>query len=125
MKYSYELKQLFKNHPKMWMFTPIYTTVWKDGVPWQGSIVWWWPILKSLYWLKLLICILLRRRGDYNTYYKTMFDKGFNKKGNYKWEFEPIVGYDYYNYEYEGWTEMSVGKGFFKHWYFYIYSNGT
>lgn len=30
-----------------------------------------------------------------------------------------------YNDEYEGWTEMAVGKGWFKHWYFYIYSNGT
>jgi hypothetical protein len=67
---------------------------------------------KVFYWLKTLICIILRLYRD-----KQVYDE------------IAMLAFDYCagNWEYSGtdWTEIAVGEGIFKNWYLIIYINGT
>lgn len=69
-------------------------------------------IQKSFYWLKTLLTMLLRIE---------------NKKCYYPQNDVPFIMFGF-STGFEGdqnWTEISVGKGVFKNWFFSVYPNGT
>lgn len=90
-------KYLFKKHHLVWDYH-------------NRPFTWY---QKSFYWLKIFICLLLDLRTKQDSYLDQI----------------AMIAFDWCkgSYEYGGtdWTEIAVGEGVFRNWYYHIYGNGT
>jgi hypothetical protein len=107
-----EILALKKRDNRYQSSNPLTFLIKRKGLVWDHDNRKFSKAEKAFYWFKTLICLLFRIYKDDHNY-----------------EEIAMIAYDYHSgsWEFGGtdWSEIAVGEGIFRNWYYVWYINGT